>query len=68
TLSRTLGGQFQLKKVDESLLALVLSLAFPDRIAQRRSESQRGQFLLANGHGAQMRDDERLAGAHYLVV
>lgn len=68
TLARALGGQFQLTQVDESLLALVLSLAFPDRIAQRRSESQRGQFLLANGHGAQMRDDERLAGAHYLVV
>ncbi len=45
---------------------LLLALAFPDRIAQRRS-GQAGRFLLRNGQGA-MLDSPSLALADYLVA
>ncbi|MBN3572694.1 ATP-dependent helicase HrpB [Vibrio neptunius] len=66
-LARKLSINFSLEAVDESLVAVILATAFPDRIGQRR-KSQTGKFLLANGHGAEMADDERLATAEYLVV
>jgi ATP-dependent helicase HrpB len=43
----------------------LLSLAFPDRIAQRRG---RGSYRLANGRGAVLDDADALAGAPFLVV
>ncbi|NRB68187.1 MAG: ATP-dependent helicase HrpB [Vibrio sp.] len=66
-LARKLSINFSLEAIDESLVAVILATAFPDRIGQRR-KSQTGKFLLANGHGAEMADDERLATAEYLVV
>jgi ATP-dependent helicase HrpB len=45
----------------------LLALAYPDRVARRRSGS-RGSFLLANGRGAALRDSDPLAGAEYLAV
>lgn len=66
-LADKLAHKFDLQSVDESLLSLALCLAFPDRIAQSRGK-QNHQFLLANGHGAEMRDDDPLADSEYLVV
>lgn len=66
-LARKLGVTFALTEIDEMQTALVLALAYPDRVAQSRSK-QGGRYLLANGHGAQLRDDEPLAASDYLVV
>ncbi len=67
SLSYKLDSAFSLADVDEDTLSLVLSLAFPDRIAQQRS-NQYGRFTLANGHGAECRADEPLGGCDYLVA
>jgi ATP-dependent helicase HrpB len=45
----------------------VLALAYPDRVAQRRAGA-RGRFLLVNGRGATLWEDDRLAGEDLLVV
>lgn len=68
SLASKLEATFALASLDETLVAIVLSLAFPDRIAALRDSRQIGQFLLANGHGAQVREEERLANADYLVA
>jgi len=67
SLSHKLDGAFSVADVDESALPLVLSLAFPDRIAQQRS-NQYGRFTLANGHGAECRPDDTLGASEYLVA
>ncbi|TPW28423.1 ATP-dependent helicase HrpB [Martelella alba] len=46
--------------------AIALTHAFPDRIAMRRGGA--GRFLLANGRGAELPDDDALASADFLVV
>lgn len=66
-LARRMGVQFRLCEVDEGAVAWLLALAFPDRIAQARS-NQLGRFVLANGHGAELQDSEKLAASDYLVV
>lgn len=45
----------------------VLALAYPDRVAQRR-EGTRGRFVLSNGRGASLWEDDVLAGEDLLVV
>ena len=40
-------------EMDEAAIGLLLALAYPDRIAQRRSEGE-GRYLLANGRGARL--------------
>lgn len=45
----------------------VLALAYPDRIAQARLGA-RGRFVLSNGRGASIRDEDVLAGEELLVV
>ncbi len=67
SLARKLDTMFSLREVDEDVLPLVLSLAFPDRIAQQRT-NQFGRFALANGHGAECRPDDMLGGCEYLVA
>lgn len=67
SLARKLGEGFSLADIDEWQVALVLALAFPDRVAQSRSK-QGGRYLLANGHGAQLREDEPLAVSDYLIA
>ncbi|WP_176085754.1 ATP-dependent helicase HrpB [Martelella sp. HB161492] len=47
-------------------VATALTHAFPDRIAMRRGGA--GRFLLANGRGAELADDDALAAADFLVV
>ncbi|WP_284192331.1 ATP-dependent helicase HrpB [Vibrio zhanjiangensis] len=66
-LARKLKADFSLRHLDESIVAVMLATAFPDRIAQLR-DRQIGKFLLANGHGAEMASEERLSTADYLVV
>ncbi|ELA7135239.1 ATP-dependent helicase HrpB [Vibrio parahaemolyticus] len=67
SLAHKLDTTFSLREVDEDALPLVLSLAFPDRIAQQRA-NQFGRFALANGHGAECRPDDMLGGCKYLVA
>ncbi|QIK38137.1 ATP-dependent helicase HrpB [Caldichromatium japonicum] len=45
----------------------LLSLAYPDRIAQRRAGAD-ARYLLASGRGAGLAQDDLLAGEPYLVV
>ena len=52
---------------DERAAGRLLALAYPDRIAQKRPVA-RGQFLLANGKGAEMQPADALAGEDYLAV
>ncbi|MFC0330423.1 ATP-dependent helicase HrpB [Paenibacillus sepulcri] len=44
---------------------LLLALAYPDRIAQRRND---GRFLLRSGRGAVIRELQPLSGAAYLAA
>ncbi|EIC5075847.1 ATP-dependent helicase HrpB [Vibrio parahaemolyticus] len=67
SLAHKLDTKFSLREVDEGALPLVLSLAFPDRIAQQRA-NQFGRFALANGHGAECSPDDMLGGCEYLVA
>ncbi|MCG9678210.1 ATP-dependent helicase HrpB [Vibrio sp. Isolate24] len=67
TLARKLSVNFSLASVDEALVTAALAIAFPDRIGQLRT-GQAGKFLLANGHGAEMADDERLSSSEYIVA
>ncbi|MGY6586919.1 MAG: ATP-dependent helicase HrpB [Wenzhouxiangella sp.] len=46
--------------------AALLALAFPDRIGQARGP--RGRFLLANGRGAWLPEDDPLAGQSFVVA
>ncbi|RJX74504.1 ATP-dependent helicase HrpB [Vibrio sinensis] len=66
-LATKLGCAFSLNQVDERYISLLLAIAYPDRIAQRRNQ-QAGRFLLSNGHGAELMDSERLADSDYLVA
>lgn len=47
--------------------ALLLAQGFPDHIAQLRSGSAH-RYRLANGKGAQLNPEDRLAGTPYLIV
>ena len=67
SLARKFHCSFDVKGVDESLIALTLCLAFPDRLAQSRKIGD-GKFLLANGHGAEMRSDNSLINSEYIVA
>ena len=52
---------------DLSLTGVLLGLAYPDRIAQRRP-GKGGRYLLANGRGAEFGEHENLANEPYLVI
>lgn len=66
-LAKKLNSKVVLSKVDEFDLPLALSLAFPDRVAQSRKVGG-GKFLLANGHGAELREDEALTSNEYVIA
>ncbi|MGO2145803.1 ATP-dependent helicase HrpB [Serratia sp. NGAS9] len=53
-------------QVDVDLAPRLLAQAFTDRIAQRRGQD--GRYLLANGLGAAMNQDETLSRAPWLIV
>ncbi len=48
-------------------VGLLLALAYPDRIAQRRS-GQRTRYLMRNGQGAVLGDAAAFGDAEYLVI
>ncbi|GEM73931.1 ATP-dependent helicase HrpB [Vibrio sagamiensis] len=66
-LAQSLKHDFDLQAVDERLLPLAVSIAFPDRIGQQRP-NQPGSFILANGHGAVCQETDVLASSEHLVV
>lgn len=53
-------------QIDVEMAARLLALAFTDRIAQRRGQD--GRYLLANGMGAAMNQDEALSRAAWLIA
>ncbi|BEM34728.1 ATP-dependent RNA helicase HrpB [Serratia marcescens] len=53
-------------QIDADLAPRLLAQAFTDRIAQRRGQD--GRYLLANGLGAAMNQDEALSRAPWLIV
>ncbi|HEI8820394.1 TPA: ATP-dependent helicase HrpB [Serratia marcescens] len=53
-------------QIDVDLAPRLLATAFTDRIAQRRGQD--GRYLLANGLGAAMNQDEALSRAPWLIV
>ncbi|MGE0387904.1 MAG: ATP-dependent helicase HrpB [Gammaproteobacteria bacterium] len=52
---------------DGDAAGLLLALAYPDRIAQRRGEGG-GRFVLANGRGAVLDERDPLAHAEFIVA
>jgi ATP-dependent helicase HrpB len=62
---RQLGGRDQ--ATDASATGVLIALAYPDRIAQRRG-GRAGSFRLSNGSGAQLSATEPLAAEDYLAV
>lgn len=55
--------------LDEDQLALLLAVAYPDRIAQLRDgEQAAGRFLLSGGRGAMLAEQDPLARQPWLVV
>jgi ATP-dependent helicase HrpB len=66
---RQLGGA---EPIEAQRAGLLIALAYPDRIAQRRpaqaASRDGGQFLLSNGRGARLPAIEPLAAADYLAV
>ena len=63
TLSR---GESKARTDKAPSIGELLALAFPDRVAQARGG--RGRFLLSNGRGAFLPEDDPLAGADWLVA
>ncbi len=59
-------GRSKKHNVEPASPAALLALAFPDRIAKGRGRD--GQFLLANGRGANIDVTDPLARSAYLVV
>ncbi|WP_106765950.1 ATP-dependent helicase HrpB [Paenibacillus faecalis] len=65
---RNLSQHLQLKgerSLDVSLCGLLLSFAYPDRIAKNRGD---GSFLLRNGRGAALKSVQHLSRKKYIVV
>ncbi|HEU4685079.1 MAG TPA: ATP-dependent helicase HrpB [Nitrospira sp.] len=53
---------------DHDAVGRLLSLAYPDRIAQRQGGPEEGRYVLANGRGALFADADFLAHEPYLVL
>lgn len=65
-LERQLGGDPG--PIDHEAAGLLLALAYPDRIAQRRGGGAAGQFRLSGGRGASLDPTDALATADLLAV
>ena len=64
SLKQTMGiPKDEIQSIDH--LGLLLALAYPDRIAQRRPD---GRYLLCNGRGAVVGRDQPLGASPYLVA
>ncbi|ADP72796.1 ATP-dependent helicase HrpB [Rhodomicrobium vannielii ATCC 17100] len=64
--ARMAGAARQAKPREDLSLARILALAFPERIAKARGAP--GQFLLANGRGANLEPAHSLARSPYIVA
>src|SRR5207245_616969 len=65
-LSRLLGAPAR-EQMDSGAAGLLVALAYPDRIGQRRGGT-RGRFLLRNGRGAALDAADSLGMAEFLAV
>ena len=61
------GGNATLRAADRDLVGASVALAYPDRIAARRSD-QRGEFLLANGRAVSVPAEDSLADEEFIAV
>jgi ATP-dependent helicase HrpB len=66
-LHRRLASAIPDKERDSANIGLLLAFAYPDRIAQRRPGGL-ARYVLANGRGASLRDDDSLAREDWLAV
>ena len=68
-LARQLGaGDWNRSSVDDHhLLGVLLALAYPDRVAQRRP-GERARYVLRNGRGAELVGAQSLSESAYLVA
>jgi ATP-dependent helicase HrpB len=55
------------RKLKSELLGVLLSFAYPDRIAQLRYNNQ-GTYLLSNGKGANLHQEDELFNSRFLVI
>lgn len=63
-LARLIGVSPHVPESDEA--GALIALGYPDRIAQRRGS--RGRFLMRNGRGAALDQDQTVAGAEFLAI
>lgn len=61
------GNKSQTKDLDQSRLGILLSFAYPDRIARSR-EKKSLRYKLSSGKGATLRENDSLAGNDFLVI
>lgn len=67
-LIRQLGATDSTRHADDhDLLGVLLALAYPDRVAQRRSGT-RARYVLRNGRGAELVGTQTLSAAPYIVA
>lgn len=57
----------QKEKLNTELLGVILAFAYPERIAQLRY-ANKGGYLLANGKGATLHQEDELFNSRFLVV
>lgn len=65
--AQQLKKRLKISTLPSAAIGLVLSFAFPERIAQRRGQ-QGVDYRLRNGRGARLREDDPLAGQEYLAL
>ena len=57
----------QMTSLNTENLGVLLAFAYPDRVAQLR-HANKGTYLLSNGKGAHLHNDDSLFNASYLVI
>lgn len=65
--ARRLDARWDKAAADHADIAAALAQAFPDRVAQRRTDSM-SRYRMANGKGVQLGRHDALAGSDYLVI
>ncbi|OQX50474.1 MAG: ATP-dependent helicase HrpB, partial [Epsilonproteobacteria bacterium 4484_20] len=61
------GQKQQKQNINTELLGILLAFAYPDRIAQLR-HTKGNTYLLSNGKGAHLHNEDTLFGSSYLVI
>ena len=57
----------QKKQLNSQMLGVLVAFAYPDRVAQLR-QSNKNTYLLSNGKGATLHQEDELFGSRFLVV